>query len=311
MQAEERLVLLDHLLGAQAPGVDLLVRRHTHLVVELGAEVQRVAVGGHVEVEDGVLEVLRRGPDPPAQALQVLGQLILGALAGRVPGGGVGARARHHGVVVESDDPVVAGAQQLRPGDHVVDLPPVVVPRADVDDLALAGQALVRQVQPLLDPFHGPLLEQPVDRRRVGPSCLVLLGGLLHPVVPGVLDGLLGRRQLLGSVHLRVLPHEVALTPSAGLLDEGDEHLAEEIAVEQGHVHPVDGQGVEEFPEAHVGSVDVRDVEQLEQVSLLPLLPEPRPTQRWGLPECIPGVAAARRRPLPRSERATRAAEPR
>jgi hypothetical protein len=72
----------------------------------------------------------------------------------------------------------------------------------------------------------------------------------------------------------------VALPPSAGLLDERDEHLAEEIAVEQGYVHPVDGQGVEEFPEAHVGSVDVGDVEQLEQFPLLPLRPGPVETAR-------------------------------
>src|SRR5664280_1935460 len=40
VKAEQGLVFLDDLLGAQAAGVDLLFGRHLHVLVELGAEVE-------------------------------------------------------------------------------------------------------------------------------------------------------------------------------------------------------------------------------------------------------------------------------
>jgi len=39
-EAQKRLVLLDELLGAEAAGVDLLLRRHRQRLVQLGTQVE-------------------------------------------------------------------------------------------------------------------------------------------------------------------------------------------------------------------------------------------------------------------------------
>ena len=130
-------------------------------------------------------------------------------------------------------------------------------------------------MQPLLDALDGPLLEQRVDGRLVALHGVILVAGLLHPVVAGVFHRLLDGCHFFRGVHLGVLAHEVAFAAAAGLLDEGDEDLAKQVAVEYRYVDSVDGEGVQKLAVAHVGPVDIGHVEQLEHLSLLSSGPGP------------------------------------
>ena len=186
-------------------------------------------------------------------------------------------------MAVDVDDDVVAGPDELHAGDHVVDLPVVVVPRADVHHVVGAGEALVGQVEPLLDALVGEVMEQLVDLGGVGAIVVELLARLMHPVVAGVLDDLLGLRQLLLGLDVEVVAHQGGLPAPARLLDQRDEHLAEQVAVEDGHIDTVDGQRVEELAEADHRAVDVGDVEELDHA-----LTPSRRVWGGGLPAAAP-----------------------
>jgi hypothetical protein len=231
-----------------------------------------------MKVEHGSREVPHlggRGVDRGAD-------LLLARLSRRVP-----RRRRrkpdgdHRVHVVELHDSALARDDALAVGliQGVEHRRRVVVATREIHTHRRAAKTLLRELQPLVEPFARELLHETLDEQRIGAEPLVVVGVHHLPVEAGDLDAaseVLDRRPRVQRVSAAVeLGVHRAVPPN-----DRHERLAHEVAAEDERVDLVEGGGIDELPPRRLRTVQVRGEEQPDPVSLAPTRHATTPTKR-------------------------------
>ena len=267
--------------GVHAHGI-AHVEHHLEVLVELRALVQHGPVGRNVHVEDAPAHVLHLRD----QLRETLPVLVFGVLALGIPGRDGRAADVQHLVAADFGDLHLVVLDVRRGVEHIVHLEEIVVARSGDQRNAGSGKLLARKLAPLLHPIAHELLEQrlaPRFVRRELPKLVLRHDGGIEPHVGGAAAV---RLDLVLAAQGHGIARAVGKMAAVRLLADGQHRLTGQVAAQHQDVGAVEPGAVDELPEAHGGTVQIRREEDREALAALSrsfLAERPHVVQRQNL----------------------------